>query len=174
MEATAACQLPQPRGVKSRQWPRQWQPECWNQSYGLGWHRELAIHKTKVRGEPNDNGVDALVQSVPHALPVQTLIDEHGNEQRVDNGDSSGLGSGKHTADNAEHHDDDSGQCPDGSAQLLDKSLDAEGITLGVVALDRDDIGADHQHHSFRHDRTDHNGHACPHCLVHRRLLPLL
>ena len=104
------------------------------------------------RGSDQDQhdgqGVDALVQSVPHALPVQTLIDEHGNEQRVDNGDSSGLGSGKHTADNAEHHDDDSGQCPDGGAQLLDKSLDAEGITLGVVALDRDDVGADHQHDS--------------------------
>ena len=90
-------------------------------------------------------GVHALVQSMPDALPVQSLIDEHGDQQRVDNSDSSRLGSSEHAADNAEHNDDNSGQCPDGGAQLLDKALDAERLTLGVVFLHRDDVGTDHQ-----------------------------
>ena len=34
---------------------------------------------------------------------------------------------------------------PDGSAQLLNEALDAERRALGVILLDRDDVGTDHQ-----------------------------
>ncbi len=110
-------------------------------------HGQAVAEHSRGGDQDQDDGqsVDALVQSVPDALPVKALVDEDGDQQRVDNGDSSGLSSSEHAADNAEHDDDDCGQCPDGGAQLLDEALDGEGRALRVVALDGDDVGADHQ-----------------------------
>ena len=93
--------------------------------------------------QDDGQGVHALVQSVPYALPIQALVNEHGHEQGVDNSDSSGLRGGEHAAHNAKDNDDNGSQCPDGSTQLLDEALDAEGRALGVVLLDGDDVGAD-------------------------------
>ena len=93
----------------------------------------------------NGQGADAGVQSLPHALPVQALIDEHGDDQGVDNGDGGGLGGSEHTAHDTHNHDEDGSQCPEGGQQLLDKDLQVEGLALGVIALDGDDVGANHQ-----------------------------
>ena len=95
--------------------------------------------------QDDGQGIDALVQSVPDAFPIQALVDKHGHEQGVDNGDSRGLGCSEHAADHAEHDDHNGCQCPDGGAQLFDKALDAERRALGVILLNRDDVGADHQ-----------------------------
>ena len=105
----------------------------------------VAEHRRGGDQDQDGQGVHALVQSVPDALPVKALVDEDGNEQRVDNCDCSGLGGSERAADDADHDDDDSGQCPDGGAHLLDKALDAERRALGVILLDGDDVGADHQ-----------------------------
>lgn len=45
-----------------------------------------------------DQGVDALAQFVPDALPIQTFVDKDRDDQRVDDRDSSGLGGSEHTA----------------------------------------------------------------------------
>ena len=110
-------------------------------------HGQAVAEHGRGGDQDQDDGqsVDALVQSVPDALPVEALVDEDGDQQRVDNCDSSGLRSSEHTADNAEHDNDDCGQSPDGGTQLLDEAFDGEGRALGVILFHRDDVGADHQ-----------------------------
>ena len=106
----------------------------------------VAEHRRSGDQDQDDGqGVHTLVQSVPDALPIQALVNEHGHEQGVDNGDGCGLCGGEHAAHNTKDNDDNGCQRPDGSTQLLNEALDAEGRALGVVFLDGDDVGADHQ-----------------------------
>ena len=87
----------------------------------------------------------ASVKCLPDALPVQALVHEHGHNQRINDRNRGGLGRREHAANDAEDDDDDCGQRPDRGAQLLHEALQAERRALRVVALDGDDVGADHQ-----------------------------
>ena len=101
----------------------------------------VAEHRRGGDQDQDDGqGVHTLVQSVPDALPIQALVNEHGHEQGVDNGDGCGFCGGEYAAHNTKDNDDNGSQRPDGSTQLLDEALDAEGRALGVVFLDGDDI----------------------------------
>ena len=95
-------------------------------------HGQAVAEHCRGGDQDEDDGqsVDALVQSVPDALPVEALVDEDGDQQRVDNCDSSGLGSSEHTADNAEHDDDDCGQSQMEVPSCLMKPLMVKGEPL--------------------------------------------
>ena len=90
-------------------------------------------------------GVDALAQHPPDALPVQTLVHHEADDQAVDDGDGRGLGSGEHPAHHADDHDEYGQQRPDGLSKLLEEHRQGKLIALGIVALYRDDVRADHQ-----------------------------
>ena len=90
-------------------------------------------------------GIHAVPKDSPYTLPVKPPVNKYADDQAVDNSDRGRLRCCKHTAHNAEHNDQHSGQSPEGHAQLFDKIDNAELLPLGIIALNRDDIGADHQ-----------------------------
>ena len=89
--------------------------------------------------------IHTVAQDPPNALPIQSPVNEHADDQAVDNRDCGGLGGGEHAAHHAEHHDQNRGQGPEGDTQLLKQVDQAELVALGVIALYGNDIGADHQ-----------------------------
>ena len=93
----------------------------------------------------NRQGVNALFQALPDALPVESSVDIHRHNQRVDDRDGRRLGGREDAADNADHDDQHREQGPDGLADLLDEVLQGEGCSLGIIALYRDDVGPNHQ-----------------------------
>ena len=67
---------------------------------------------------------------------LAALVDEHGNQERIDDGDGRRLGGSKDAAHHANHHDQHRQQRPDGFAQLLDEVDDGETFALGIMPLD--------------------------------------
>ena len=56
--------------------------------------------------------IDAVIKYLPHALPVNSLVNKYRNNEAVDNGYGRRLGRGKYPAYHAYHNDYDSRQGP--------------------------------------------------------------
>ena len=86
--------------------------------------------------DQNDRqSVNTSVKRFPYALPCESLVDEHRDEQRVNNCDRSRLSSRENTGDNADNDDQDRSERPDTGCQLLQKLRDAERFSLRVLPL---------------------------------------
>ena len=71
------------------------------------------------QNEDNREGIHAVVEAFPHALPVQALIDIDRDDQGVDDGDGSGFRRGDEAAHDTDHDDQDRSERPDRDAELL-------------------------------------------------------
>ena len=105
------------------------------------------------------SGGNGILQAGVHLLGAHLAVDEHRHEQTVDHADDGSLGGGNDAAHDAEQDDAYHDQRPDGFlGRMPDMAPFRRGITLGVVALDRQDV-AGSAHAEAQQQAGDDAGH---------------
>ena len=104
---------------------------------------ESCAHRNQ--DQHNSQGVNALLQAFPDALPVEPSVNKHGNNQGINNSNCCRFRSGKDTAYHTNHHDQHCQQSPDGLTDLFEEVYQRKWFPLGIVVLDRENIRANHQ-----------------------------
>ena len=97
-------------------------------------------------------GLAGVHEQLAHVLPLDLSVNDHADEQAVDNGDRSSLGRGEETAVDTAEDDDGNQEAPERSAEGLPAVTPARLFTRGLNALsanlDHDDGDQRKAHHN--------------------------